>query len=77
MKLSNSSILSSTLALAIAVTRAQTRAATAAEHNIRHSGDTASTPAAKTIAAKFKQAMEGVYAPMKSMQEMHCIWSFQ
>ena len=73
MKLSNSS----TLALAVAITRAQTWAATAADHNIHPSGCTASTLAAKTITAKSKQAMEDVYAQMKSMQVMHNIWSFQ
>ena len=68
---------SSTLPLAVAIPKAQTWATTAMRHNIRHSGHTASTPAAKTIAAKSKQAIKGVYAPMKSMQEMHNIWSFQ
>ena len=73
MKLSNSS----TLALAVATTRAQTRAARAAEHTIRHLGGTAFTTAAKSSIANLKQAMEGVYGQMRSMQEMHNIWSFQ
>ena len=71
MKLSNSS----TLALAGAITRAQTWATTATEHNIRHSGGTASAPAAKAMPSKSKQAMANKDAQKKFVQEMHSIWS--
>ena len=73
MKLSNSS----TLALVVAITRAQTWAITAADYNIHPSGCTASTLAAKAMPSKSKQAMAGMDAQMKSMQEIHNIWSFQ
>ena len=59
------------LVLAVAITCAQTWAATAAEHDAHHRAGADFAPVAKTMPSKSKQAMAGMDAQLKSMQEIH------